>query len=143
MRVLLDSNAYSNLKRGHPRVVELVRGSEEIYLSTIVIGELLFGFRMGSRFDQNVRELHAFLDSPYVTLVPVSLNTADRYSRIAASLRRKGFPIPSNDIWIAAQAMETGADLISCDRHFDHVAGLAWVHLPIDSAGFPDPKDRT
>ena len=88
MRVLLDSNAYSNLKRGHPRVVELIRGSEEIYLSTIVIGELLFGFRMGSRFDRNVRELHAFLDNPYVTLVPVSLNTADRYSRIAASLRR-------------------------------------------------------
>ena len=143
MRVLLDSNAYSNLKRGHPRVVELIRGSEEIYLSTIVVGELLFGFRMGSRFDRNVRELHAFLDSPYVTLVPVSLNTADRYSRIAASLRLKGFPIPSNDIWIAAQAMETGADLISCDRHFDHVAGLAWVHVPIDSTGTSDPQDKT
>ena len=126
MKLLLDSNAYSHLKRGHPRVAELVRMAEEVLLSAVVIGELFYGFRKGSRTEQNVRELYAFLDSPYVTFVPVSLVTADRYARITTSLRAKGRPIPSNDIWIAAHAMETGADLISSDRHFEEVDGLAW-----------------
>ena len=130
MKLLLDSNAYSHLKRGHPRVAELVRMSEQVFLSAIVVGELLYGFRKGSRTEQNIRELHAFLDSPYVTFVPVSLVTADRYARITTSLRAKGRPIPSNDIWIAAHAMETGTDLVSSDQHFEEVDGLVWVHVP-------------
>ena len=53
--------------------------------------------------------------------------TADRYSRIMASLREKGRPIPTNDVWIAAHAMETGADLVSADGHFGHVDQVVWV----------------
>ena len=132
MRILLDSNAYSHLKRGHRRLAEIVRGSEEILLSTVVIGELLYGFRRGSRLDRNLRELQAFVDSAYVTVVQVSFTTADRYARIAAALRAKGRPIPSNDIWIAAHAMETGAELVSADRHFGQIDGLAW--MPVDDA---------
>ena len=132
MKLLLDSNAYSHLKRGHPRVAELVRMAEEVLLSAVVIGELFYGFRKGSRTEQNVQELYAFLDNPYVTFVPVSLVTADRYARITTSLRSKGRPIPSNDIWIAAHAMETGADLISSDQHFEEVDGLAWVRIPVN-----------
>lgn len=67
--------------------------------------------------------------SPYVELVPVTLTTADRFGRIAASLRVKGTPIPTNDIWIAAHAFETGAELLSFDRHFDRVDGLVWSYL--------------
>ena len=129
MRILLDSNAYSHLKRGHPPVAELVRESAEVFLSAIVAGELLYGFRNGSHFERNLQELRGFLANPYVTFAPATLITGDRYSRIAVSLRAKGRPIPSNDIWIAAHAMETGADLVSCDRHFEQVDGLAWVQL--------------
>jgi tRNA(fMet)-specific endonuclease VapC len=128
MRVLLDSNAYTQLKKGHARVAELVRSSERVLFSTVVAGELLYGFRHGSRFDANLRELRAFLENRYVETVPVTLTTSDRYSRIAASLRRKGRPIPTNDVWIAAHAMETGADLVSFDQHFELVDGLAWVN---------------
>ena len=67
MKILLDTNAYSHLKRGHRRVAALVRRSEEIFLSAIIIGELLYGFRQGSRIDQNIEELKAFLNNPYVT----------------------------------------------------------------------------
>ena len=132
MRILLDSSAYSHLKRGHHRVAEIVRASEEVLLSLVVIGELLYGFRNGDRRERNIRELHAFLDNPYVKVAALSLTTADRYSRIAASLRAKGRPIPSNDIWIAAHAMETGADLVSHDRHFEQIDGLAWIHVPAE-----------
>lgn len=127
MRVLLDTNAYTALFRGHPEVSRLVRRSEEVLISPIVAGELLFGFRNGARYEANRRDLDAFLDSPFVRLLEVTLLTADRFGRISAALKKKGRPIPSNDLWIAAQAMETGADLLSFDQHFAEIDGLAWM----------------
>lgn len=132
MRILLDSNAYSNLKRGHGPVADLIRRSEEVLLPLVVIGELLYGFRNGSRLERNLNELRAFMESPRVTVVAMTLTTADRYSRIAAALKAKGRPLPSNDIWIAAHAQETGADLVSYDEHFEQVDGLAWLHLSME-----------
>ena len=129
MRVLLDSNAYSQLMLGREQVSRIVREAEEVLLPAVVLGELLYGFRRGSRYERNARDMRAFLDSPYVSLVPVGATTADRYSRIAASLRAKGRRIPTNDLWIAAHAMETGADLVSASRHFEHVDGIAWIRL--------------
>ena len=132
MKGLLDANAYSQLMRGHGQVANLVRSAEEILLSAVVVGELMYGFRRGSHFASNVADLSAFLSSPYVSFVPVGEVTADRYARIATLLRTKGRPIPTNDVWIAAHAMETGADLISADRHFAHVDGIAWVPIAAD-----------
>ena len=132
MRILLDSNAYSQLRQGHPRIAELVRASEQVILPFVVIGELFYGFRYGTRFEKNLGELREFLDHPRVTTVTMSLTTADRYGRIATALRAKGRPIPTNDIWIAAHAMETGTDLVSSDQHFEFVDGLAWIHVHVD-----------
>ena len=129
MRILLDSNAYSEFKRGNHRARELVQDAEEILLSAIVVGEQLFGFRQGQRLEQNLKELRSFLDRPYVSFVPVGPVTADRYSRIMASLKAIGRPIPTNDVWIAAHAMEMGADLVSADHHFAYVDGIAWIRL--------------
>lgn len=129
MRILLDSNAYSGLMAGRPGVVRLARRAEEILLPIIVLGELLYGFRNGSRYARNVAALDEFLASRHVAVPSASRTTADRYARIAASLRAKGRPIPSNDIWIAASTMETGTELVSYDRHFEHVDGLAWTPL--------------
>ena len=130
MRILLDSSAYTQLARGHRRIADLVRRSEEIVLSAIVVGELLYGYRHGTRTALNVMELDQFLANPYVTFAPVSRITADRYAGISAALRSKGRPLPTNDIWIAAHAMETGTDLISADGHFEHIDGLTWVRVP-------------
>ena len=99
----------------------------------VVIGELLYGFRNGSRFERNLNELQAFMGNPHVTVATMTLTTADRYARIAAALRAKGRPLPSNDIWIAAHTQETGADLISSDERFGQVDGLAWLHLSTES----------
>jgi tRNA(fMet)-specific endonuclease VapC len=115
--------------RGHTEVADRVRRAEGIILSTVVAGELLFGFRAGRRFDENQRQFRRFLDNPYVTILPVSLVTADRFARIGASLRAKGRPIPTNDMWIAAHAQESGAELLSADEHFEAVDGLAWTRL--------------
>lgn len=130
MRILLDSNAYSAWKRGHQGIADLVRSAREVLLPIVVVGELLYGFRYGSRPEQNIRELRLFLDNRRVNVLGTTMTTADRYARIASALRSKGRPIPTNDIWIAAHAMETGADLVSSDRHFAAVEGLAWVPVP-------------
>ncbi len=129
MRILLDTNAYSAMIQGHEKVCALVRMSERVLLSTVVEGELLAGFRGGSHFERNCQVLDGYLESPYVRSVAVTRTTAARFGRIWAGLRAKARPIPTNDIWIAAHAMETGADLLSFDRHFEAVDGLAWIRL--------------
>ena len=131
VKILLDTSAYIELMDGHKEVSELVRRADEILLSPIVLGELMQGFRMGRYFDMNYHSLRVFLDGEPVSVVAVGETTADRYSRIAMALRAKGRPIPTNDMWIAAHAMETGADLVSADKHFEHVDGI--VLVPIEA----------
>jgi len=126
VKVLLDTNAYIALFRGHLGVAEMVRGAERVLLSAVVAGELLFGFRNGTCYEANHRDLEEFLSNPYVELLAVTLVTAGRFGRIATDLKRKGRPLPTNDIWVAAHAMESGAELLSFDRHFAAVDGLAW-----------------
>jgi len=125
--ILLDTNAYSKLKQGDEGLASLVRRAERIVFSVVVLGELQFGFRRGNRYERNLAELNEFLASPYVELLPVGPVTTDRFGRIAAALRAKGRPIPTNDVWIAAHAMESGAELISYDGHFEFIDGLVWT----------------
>jgi len=115
-RVALDTSAYSGFKRGHPGVVAHLRRAREILVSSVVLGELLGGFEVGSRPRRNRDELRLFLESPRVRLVQVGEATAERYARIYASLRAAGRPLPTNDLWIAASAMEHGAELVTLDR---------------------------
>ena len=129
MRALLDTNAYSALMRGHREVAGRVRPCERIYLSAIVVGELLYGFRNGSRYDENRIQLADFVANPYVEFVPVTMTTCERFAWVASALRRKGKPIPGNDIWIAAHGLETGADLITSDSHFEAVDGLTIIRF--------------
>jgi tRNA(fMet)-specific endonuclease VapC len=126
---LLDTNAYAALKRNHEAVATLVRESTELVFSMVVVGELLFGFRNGNRFDKNSKELDEFLANDRVSVLAVSRTTADRFGRIAAALKKAGTPIPSNDIWIAAHVFESGAELLTFDDHFELVDGLVYTRL--------------
>ena len=130
MRRLLDTNAYVALKRDQPETKELVRDCERLYISIVVLGELYFGFHDGTRLRQNLAQLEEFLEHPLVEVAPLTVTTADRFGRIATQLKRCGTPIPTNDIWIAAQAMELGVELISFDQHFEHVPGLVLAFPP-------------
>ena len=129
MKILPDTSAYVGFKVGVNEVVEIVTAAERILFSPVVLGELMFGFRNGARFAENMVELEKLLQHDAVELIQIGKTTADRYSRIAAYLRQQGTPIPTNDIWIAAQTMEFGAELITSDRHFEKVSGL--VHTII------------
>ncbi len=122
--IAIDTNAYTAFKRGEAAVVEVLQHATDILMSATVLGELLAGFAAGTRESANRRELTMFLDSPRVRIVPSNAVTADSYALIYASLRRKGQPIPTNDLWIAASCLEHGAALLTLDAHFDYVGGL-------------------
>jgi tRNA(fMet)-specific endonuclease VapC len=122
--VLIDTNIYSLAMKGEPTIVDVLRRIERIGISTISLGELFSGFKAGSKERQNREELEIFLDSPRVVLHSVDVETADFYSFILNSLRQAGTPIPTNDIWIAATALQHGYKLFSQDKHFDYVHGI-------------------
>jgi tRNA(fMet)-specific endonuclease VapC len=128
--LLLDTNLYVAFKRGDDDAVELLRLADEVHLSTVVLGELLAGFAAGSREKRNREELTAFLESPRVRIDAVDEGTADFYGRIFALLRRKGRPIPTNDLWIAATALQHGLVLATRDDHFAAIEGLATARTP-------------
>lgn len=123
-RILLDTSAYSAFKRGHAKVRHLIREASQIQVSPVVLGELRAGFLKGARRVENLAELAQFLASPRVEVVTVDEQTASRYAVIFDSLRRAGAPIPTNDIWIAASAMQFGSVLVTTDPHFQGVAQI-------------------
>ncbi|MFA6037973.1 MAG: type II toxin-antitoxin system VapC family toxin [Legionellales bacterium] len=122
--VFLDTNAYTAFKLGDKNIVEIVQQAHTLGISPIVLGELLSGFEMGRKTDNNRHELKQFLSSPRVKIYPMSAQTAQFYCEIFSCLKRKGKPIPTNDLWISAQVMEQGASLCTYDKHFDHIDGL-------------------
>ncbi|MDE2999456.1 MAG: type II toxin-antitoxin system VapC family toxin [Gemmatimonadota bacterium] len=122
--ILIDTNIYSYAMRAEPAVVSLLQRASRIVMSSISIGELLSGFKGGVREQKNRDELAEFLDSPRVEICAVSEDTAEFFAEILNGLRLVGTPIPTNDIWIAAQAMEHGLRLVSMDRQFASVPGL-------------------
>ena len=127
MKILLDTSGYVGFKRGTEEVVDSITSAEAVFFSPVVLGELMFGFRNGNRFKENMDELNKFLEHTVVEIIHIGKTTSDRYSRIALQLKRQGTPIPSNDIWIAAQAIEHGVELITSDRHFENIAGLVYT----------------
>ena len=124
MRVCLDTNAYSRLMRNQAGLQRCLEEAEIIHVPTTVLGELYAGFCLGSRYEDNCRELEAFLELPGVQIATPSQDVAERYGYLVRDLRQQGTPIPTNDLWIAAAALETGARLVSYDAHFQHVPGL-------------------
>ena len=130
--LILDTNAYVAFKRGMEGAVEVLGLAGEIVVPAIVLGELLAGFACGNREAENRMELTEFLDTKRVRIAVVDSTTASWYGRVYSGLRRAGTPIPSNDLWIAASALQNGLPVFTYDRHFGNVAGLAIVTRPED-----------
>jgi len=122
--VLLDTSAYSALMRGHREVGEASRVATEVAVTPVVIGELLAGFRRGRHRAANERGLEEFLQSPRARVLAMTEATSERYAAIFNRLRGVGTPIPINDVWIAASAMEHGAVVYTTDTDFDRVTEI-------------------
>lgn len=123
-RVLLDTNAYTALLVGDEDVLDALAGADMVLMSVIVLGELFAGFRGGAREQENRRQLDEFLRRTPVRTIDVTRTTAEVFGALKQQLKAAGTPIPLNDVWIAAQAVESGAWLVTYDRHFLSVPGL-------------------
>ena len=124
MKLCLDTNAYSRFIAGNNTLQTLLENADEIIVPAAVVAESYDGFANGSKFQRNVMFFETFLSRPCVRVQPADKQIAVRWGLISASLRRKGHPIPVNDVWIAATAFETASILLSYDRHFDAIEGL-------------------
>lgn len=123
-KILIDTDAYAAFKKNDARAVNVLRTVEYIGINIVVLGELLSGFMGGVRETRNRKELDQFLDSPRVNLIELDEETAEFYAGIYSGLKRKGKPIPTNDLWVAASAMRHGLALFTYDEHFDNIEGL-------------------
>jgi predicted nucleic acid-binding protein len=126
-RLAIDTNIYVAFKNNDADVVEVFRASDVIGVDIAVIAELYAGFSLGSKEAKNRRELETFLNAPRVDVLTHDVETAEYYAMIVKKLKAKGKPIPSNDIWIAANALKHGMALYSFDKHFDEIDGLLLV----------------
>ncbi|HSR69280.1 MAG TPA: type II toxin-antitoxin system VapC family toxin [Acidobacteriota bacterium] len=131
--ILLDTSGYSAYRRGHAAILETLKKSAQIYLNPVVLGELHQGFRRGRRRAKNETELERFLASGRVRLLDITADTAGHYASIVADLRAAGTPIPTNDIWIAASAMQFGLTVVTTDGHFNHVPQIKTQHFSLHS----------
>jgi tRNA(fMet)-specific endonuclease VapC len=121
IRILLDTSAYIAFLKGHPGVKQVIQRADEINLNPMVPGELLAGFIKGKREARNREIIEEFMESPRVRFRAIDEETSERYAVIFNYLREKGTPIPTNDLWIAATAMQFGLRVVTTDRHFQKV----------------------
>jgi tRNA(fMet)-specific endonuclease VapC len=130
-RVLLDTSAYSAAERGNEPLVDVVRRASEVVLTPVVLGELRAGFLSGGQRNQNEKKLAQFLELPRVTVVPMGEETSHCYAVIKTALKKAGSPIPINDVWIAASAMQYGLTVVTTDKDFERVPQIiTWCFDP-------------
>lgn len=128
-RLMLDTSAYSRFRAGDSRVHDLIADADVVLVPVPVLGELYGAFEVGGRARENRVALADFLAEPFVTVSAVSETVARQYGRLYGALRKAGSPVPVNDIWIAACALDQGACLLTFDTDFERVPGLDCIVL--------------
>ncbi len=130
MKLVLDTNIYSDYAEGVPQTVDfMATHGEHIYLPSVVLGELNFGFMKASRKQFNERKLQQFISRLKVEIIDVDADVARKYAIIYLSLQTRGAKIPLNDVWIAASCMEIGGTLLTRDKHFEVVEQIETILL--------------
>ena len=121
-RFLLDTNIIIALFAKDPIIREKMANASEVFVPCIALGELYFGAHRSSRAQDNIICISEF--ALHSSVVECNGNTADIYGRLKNRLRRKGQPIPENDLWIAAVARQYSLTLVTRDKHFDAIEDL-------------------
>ncbi len=129
MKCVIDTSAYSAFNRGDQRLRQWFRANNDIVVPLIVVGELRAGFAAGSKRQANDRLLQRFLDAPNVHPVTISDKTTQLFAEIYHTLRKLGKPIGTNDMWIAALALEQDQPLLTLDTDFAQVPDLMLASL--------------
>ena len=124
MRVAVDTNRLTDLLQGDAQLAERLGVCDEVWVPLMVLGEIKAGFHGGTKRHRNEALLQRFLAKATVSVLLPSRETAEHYARIFVQLKHAGTPVPDNDLWIAALALEHDLTLITRDRHFERIAQL-------------------
>ncbi len=124
MKLAIDTNAYRLMMDGEPEAVRLARTAERLLMPVPVLAELRFGFLNGTKGRENEANLVRFLDRPRVEILRCDEETAVRYAELKLQLKKAGTPIPINDVWIAALALQHHATLFTRDADFERIPQL-------------------
>ena len=124
MRVALDTNRLTDLFQGDAALAEQLGSCEEIWVPLFVLAEIKAGFHGGAQQHRNEILLQKLLAKPTVGVLLPGRETAEHYARLFVQLKRAGTPVPDNDLWIAALALEHDLVLITRDRHFQRIPQL-------------------
>jgi tRNA(fMet)-specific endonuclease VapC len=128
---LLDTNIVIEVFNGNTSIADRIDNYSDVYISTIALGELLVGMNRVTNKSKHTKKLTNFLKD--CTVLYIDSTTADNYGIIFAKLYKKGKPIPTNDIWIAASAMQHDLTVITLDKHFNHIEGLSMENWHLSS----------
>jgi tRNA(fMet)-specific endonuclease VapC len=120
--LLLDTNIVVASFRDDPAARRAILEAERILVPVIVIGELLVGALEGGQPERERARIGSLLLASEV--LGCDLKTAEHYAEVKDDLRRRGRPIPENDLWIAALARQHGLTVASRDHHFDGIEGV-------------------
>lgn len=124
MRVAIDTNRLTDLLQGDARLAERLGACDEVWVPLVVLGEIKAGLHGGTQRHRNEALLQRFLAKATVSVLLPGRETAEHYARIFVQLKRAGTPVPDNDLWIAALALEHDLTLITRDRHFERISQL-------------------
>jgi len=120
--VILDTNALSAAADREPAALELVARAERVAVPVIVLGEYRLGIAQSRHYTSYKNWLRDWVTA--VTVLDIEEETTQHYAAIGLELKKRGRPIPANDLWIAALCRQHALPLLSRDRHFDVVAGI-------------------
>lgn len=121
-RFLLDTNIVIALFAKEKEVQRRLADAAEVFLSSIAIGELYYGAYKSTHVTNNIAKIEEFAATNRVLIC--DMMTAQQYGQIKNNLRVKGRPVPENDIWIGAIAMQHNLALATRDDHFKEIEGL-------------------
>lgn len=121
-KYLLDTNIVIALFNGDQIIPSKLDAAELVGISVTVIGELLYGAKKSKHVKDNINKISRFVSRCHV--FSVDGDTAEEYSTIKAVLMKRGCPIPDNDVWIAAMALQYELILVSRDKHFNMIPKL-------------------
>jgi tRNA(fMet)-specific endonuclease VapC len=124
MNIAIDTNAYSDFMRGDAGRVQIFRTARQLHLPLVVLGELRAGFTAGNQQTANAANLQRFLNSPRVSVLLPDEQTTHHYAQLYLQLRKQAAPIPTNDLWIAALAIQHHLVLCTSDAHFEKIPQL-------------------
>ena len=119
--MILDTNALSAAADADPAVIAHLARADQVAIPVIVLGEYRYGIAQSRNRAAHENWLRGLLNDCLV--FDINEPATHYYAEITLELRRKGTPIPTNDIWIAALCRQHSLPLLSRDRHFDLVAG--------------------